>query len=229
MTYSSVFTAIGLVVFGYLMGSLSPSVFLGKAIKGVDVREHGSGNAGTTNAFRVLGKRLGVIVLVGDIAKGVIPVILSRYFSVPVVTVLVAFAAVIGHTFSVFLRGRGGKGVATGAGAAIAMMPLPMACLIGLFVFVLLATRMVSVASITCTVSLPILAGLLYRYGEGIWGIALPYVIACILMACLVLWAHRSNMRRLIEGNERKVVFPWNRRGSVDAGDQTEGGSTQAL
>ncbi len=149
MSWGFLWKAIALVVFGYLMGSVSPSVFLGKAIKGIDLRERGSGNAGTTNAFRVLGKGLGVAVLFGDVLKGVIPVVLARYFTHPVVTVLVAFAAVIGHTFSIFLRGRGGKGVATGAGAAIAMIPLPMACLVGLFVLVLLLTRIVSVASIS--------------------------------------------------------------------------------
>ena len=88
------------MVFGYLVGSLSPSVFLGRLFKGVDVREHGSGNAGTTNAFRVLGTRLGMAVLVADILKGVIPVLLARYLSTPLVTVLVAFACVAGHNYS---------------------------------------------------------------------------------------------------------------------------------
>lgn len=214
MTRESILIGIGLVVFGYLMGSLSPSVFLGKAIKGIDVRDHASGNAGTTNAFRVLGKRLGIVVLICDLLKGVIPVLLARYFSVPVVTVLVAFATVIGHTFSIFLRGKGGKGVATGAGAAVAMLPLPMACLIGLFIVVLLATRIVSVASIVATIALPVLAGLLYRYGSGMWAIPLSYVVACVLMSALVLWGHRTNMQRLMHGTERKVIFPWNRRSS---------------
>ena len=212
MSAGFVLTAIGLVVFGYLMGSLSPSVFLGKALKGIDVREHGSGNAGTTNAFRVLGVRLGVAVLVADIVKGVIPVVLARYLSTPVVTVLVAFACVLGHDFSIFLRGRGGKGVATGAGAAIGMIPIPMAFLVALFVIVLLATRIVSIASITCTIALPVMAGLLYRFTSGVWGPPLPYVMACCLMSAVVLWAHRSNMRRLIHGNERRVVFPWNKK-----------------
>lgn len=227
MTTGSVLTAIGLVAFGYLMGSISPSVFLGKAIKGVDVREYGSGNAGTTNAFRVLGKRLGVAVLICDVLKGVIPVVLARYFSGPVVTVLVAFAAVIGHTFSIFLRGRGGKGVATGAGAAVAMIPLPMACLVGLFILLVVTTRIVSIASIACTIALPVLAGLLYRYGTGVWETPLAYVVACALMSGLVLWMHRSNILRLIHGTERRFEFPWSRKAdgrtnkSDDQGDAT--------
>jgi glycerol-3-phosphate acyltransferase PlsY len=212
-----VLTAIGLVVFGYLMGSLSPSVFLGKILKGIDVREHGSGNAGTTNAFRVLGGRVGLAVLVADIVKGVIPVVLARYLSAPTVTVLVAFACVIGHDYSIFLRGHGGKGVATGAGAAIGMLPIPMAFLFALFVVLVLATRMVSVASIACTVALPTMAGLLYRFGSGIWKVPLPYVVACCLMAGLVLYAHRGNMKRLIQGNERRIAFPWDKKPKVKA------------
>ena len=103
--------------------------------------------------------------------------------------------AVIGHTFSIFLRGRGGKGVATGAGAAFAMIPVPMACLMVLFVVLLLTTRIVSVASITSTIALPVGAGLLYRYGTGVWDTPLAYVVACCLMAAVVLWAHRTTCR----------------------------------
>ena len=171
-----------------------------------------------------MGKRLGLAVLVGDVLKGVIPVVLSRYVSGPVVTVFVAFAAVMGHTFSIFLRGRGGKGVATGAGAAVAMIPLPMACLVGLFIFLVLTTRIVSIASIACTISLPVLAGLLYRYGTGIWQTPLAYAVACALMAGLVLWMHRGNMKRLISRNERKVVFPWSREARRGDGTAAEGG-----
>jgi glycerol-3-phosphate acyltransferase PlsY len=226
----SILTAFGLVVLGYLVGSISPSVFLGKAIKGIDLRGHGSGNAGTTNAFRVLGKRLGITVLVLDILKGVLPVVLARYLSNPTVTVLVAFASVLGHNFSIFLRGAGGKGVATGAGAAIGMIPLPMACLVGLFLALLLTTRIVSVASISSTIALPVLAGLLYRYATGIWETPLPYVVACCLMSAVVLWAHRGNMSRLLHGNERRVVFPWNKRtGATAAADGRTAAGRQSV
>lgn len=209
-----VLTAIGLVLLGYLVGSLSPSVFLGKALKDIDVREHGSGNAGTTNAFRVLGVRLGVVVLIADLLKGAVPVILARVavahiglshdLAGPLVTVLVAFACVIGHNYSIFLRGRGGKGVATGAGAAIGMMPIPMAVLIAIFVVLLLTTRTVSVASITCTVLLPVMAYLFHQ--------PLPYIVGCCLMSAVVLWAHRGNMVRLWHRTEPRVVFPWNKK-----------------
>jgi glycerol-3-phosphate acyltransferase PlsY len=208
-----VLRAIGLVAFGYLAGSVSPSVFLGRLLKDLDVRRHGSGNAGTTNAFRVLGSRLGLAVLFADLLKGVIPVVLARYLSTPLVTVFVAFACVAGHNYSVFLRGRGGKGVATGAGAAIGMMPIAMAALVGLYLALVFGTRLVSVASITCTILLPVMA-VVFRQ-------PLPYIVVCCLISIVVLWAHRGNFARLWRREERRVVFPWNKRRSQppDSGD----------
>lgn len=203
MSVTELLVALGLVVFGYLVGSLSPSVFLGRIFRGVDVRREGSGNAGTTNAFRVLGKRLGTAVLVGDILKGVLPVLLAKYISTPLVTVLVALACVAGHNYSIFLRGKGGKGVATGAGAALAMMPVPVSILFGVFAVVLLGTRFVSIASLTCTVLLPIMAVLFDQ--------PLPYIAVSCLMSAVVLWAHRGNMVRLWRRQEPRVVFPWSR------------------
>lgn len=198
--------AIGLVVFGYLVGSVSPSVFLGRLFKGLDVRQHGSGNAGTTNAFRVLGPRLGLAVLFADLLKGIIPVVLARYLSTPLVTVFVAFACVAGHNYSVFLRGGGGKGVATGAGAAMGMMPIPMAILVGLYLVLFFGTRVVSIASIVCTILLPVMA-VAFRQ-------PLPYIVVCCLMSIVVLWAHRGNFVRLWRREERRIIFPWNKRRS---------------
>jgi glycerol-3-phosphate acyltransferase PlsY len=204
-------TAFGLVVLGYLVGSLSPSVFLGKLFKGVDLRKQGSGNAGTTNAFRVLGVKMGTAVLVADLLKGVIPVVIADLvLGEPTVTVLVALATVAGHNYSIFLRGKGGKGVATGAGAAIAMMPLVGAVLVGLFLLLLLTTRIVSIASIACTVMLPVMA--------VVFDEPLAYIIVSCLMSAVVLWAHRGNLRRLWRREEPRVTFPWNKR-AEDRGD----------
>jgi acyl phosphate:glycerol-3-phosphate acyltransferase len=206
-------TAIGLVVFGYLFGSLSPSVFLGKIFKDLDVRKLGSGNAGTTNAFRVLGVRLGVAVLICDILKGVIPVLVSRLLlgddgNAPYVTVFVALACVAGHNYSLFLRGRGGKGVATGAGAALAMMPLPMAFVIALWIILLVTTRVVSVASISATIVFPVTAVILHQP----W----PYIAVCCVISVVVLWAHRANFGRLWRRKEPRVaLFPWNKPSST--------------
>lgn len=211
MSSSSWLTAFGLVVLGYLVGSLSPSVFLGKLFKGVDLRKQGSGNAGTTNAFRVLGVKMGTAVLVADLLKGVIPVVIADLvLGEPTVTVLVALATVAGHNYSIFLRGKGGKGVATGAGAAIAMMPLVGAVLVGLFLLLLLTTRVVSIASIACTVMLPVMA--------VVFDEPLAYIIVSCLMSAVVLWAHRGNLRRLWRREEPRVTFPWNKR-AEDRGD----------
>jgi len=208
---SSWLTAFGLVVLGYLVGSLSPSVFLGRLFKGVDLRKQGSGNAGTTNAFRVLGVKMGTAVLVADLLKGVIPVVIADLvLGEPTVTVLVALATVAGHNYSIFLRGKGGKGVATGAGAAIAMMPLVGAVLVGLFLLLLLTTRVVSIASIACTVMLPVMA--------IVFNEPLAYIIVSCLMSAVVLWAHRGNLRRLWRREEPRVTFPWNKR-AEDRGD----------
>ena len=205
MSSSSWLTAFGLVVLGYLVGSLSPSVFLGKLFKGVDLRKQGSGNAGTTNAFRVLGVKMGTAVLVADLLKGVIPVVIADLvLGEPIVTVLVALATVAGHNYSIFLRGKGGKGVATGAGAAIAMMPLVGAVLVGLFLLLLLTTRIVSIASIACTVMLPVMA--------IVFNEPLAYIVVSCLMSAVVLWAHRGNLRRLWRREEPRVTFPWNKR-----------------
>jgi glycerol-3-phosphate acyltransferase PlsY len=204
MNTGLVLEAIALVVFGYLMGSLSPSVFLGHLFKRLDVRRHGSGNAGTTNAFRVLGSRLGLAVLFADLLKGVIPVVLARYLSTSLVTVFVAFACVAGHNYSLFLRGRGGKGVATGAGAAIGMMPIPMAILVGVYLLLFFSTRVVSLASIACTILLPVTAVIFHE--------PLPYIVVCCLMAIVVLGAHRTNFVRLWKRQEPRVVFPWNKK-----------------
>jgi acyl phosphate:glycerol-3-phosphate acyltransferase len=209
VTTTFVLTWIGLVVLGYLFGSISPSVFLGKLFKGLDVRQHGSGNAGTTNAFRVLGTKLGIAVLICDILKGVLPVLAARFIlgdndNTPLATVIVALACIAGHDYSIFLRGKGGKGVATGAGAALAMMPLGMAFVISLFVVLLLTVRIVSVASIASTIVFPVSAVVLNQ--------PLPYVVICCLMSAVVLWAHRANFKRLWHRSESRVIFPWNKK-----------------
>ena len=218
MSAGGLLIAVGLVVLGYLFGSVSPSVFLGKLFKGLDVRKHGSGNAGTTNAFRVLGVRLGIAVLLADLLKGAIPVLIARLVLSgedhgPLVTVFVALACIAGHNYSIFLRGRGGKGVATGAGAAIAMMPIPMAFVVGLFIVLLLTTRIVSVASIACTIIFPITAVVLHQ--------PLPYIVVCCLMSLVVLWAHRGNFKRLWQRREPRVHFPWNKRPARPEGPET--------
>lgn len=198
---SSVLVGIGLVLLAYLAGSLSPSVIFGRALKGVDVREHGSGNPGTTNAFRVLGTRLGLLVFAADLLKGLLPVLLARYLAGPWVHVLVAMSAILGHNWSIFLRGRGGKGVATGAGVVLALMPLTLVLLLAVFFAIFTTTRYVSLASITATALFPVLA---VGFGQPE-----AYIFFSLAGSTLVIAAHHANIRRLLRGEERRVDLSW--------------------
>ena len=198
---NDVLAAVALVAGAYLVGSLSPSVFLGRLVKSVDVREHGSGNAGATNAFRVLGTPLGVVVLVADVLKGFLPVLLARYVAGPTVTVLVAMAVIAGHNWSVFLKGKGGKGVATGAGVILAMMPVILVVLVTAFAIVLVLTSTVSAASLAATVLFPVLTIATGR--------PLAYVIFSFLGSVVVIYGHRGNIRRLVRHQEPRVRLPW--------------------
>ncbi len=203
-----------LVLAAYLVGSLSPSVMLGRLVKGVDVRREGSGNAGTTNAFRVLGPGLGTVVLVGDVLKGYLPVIIARHYVSPAGVTLVALAALAGHNWSIFLKGRGGKGVATGAGTILAMTPLVLVALVALFLLVLAASGIVSLASLTAAVSFPLLT-LITRQ-------PLAYILYALVGAAIVVWAHRANIGRIRRGVEpRQRFFRRHRDGA--GGEKTRG------
>lgn len=212
-------TAALLIVGAYLLGSVSPSVLLGRAFRDIDIRQHGSGNAGTTNAFRVLGYRLGAAVLAADILKGFLPVLAARILSTPTVTVIVALAAIAGHNWSVFLRGKGGKGVATGAGTLLAMMPLTFLFLLGVFFVVLLSTSIVSLASLSAAVSLvPAVI---------VTGKPAPYVVFSLLGAGFVVYAHRANIGRLLNGRETRSGLSWGSvaRYVVRRGRRVQGGT----
>lgn len=209
-------TAAALILFAYLLGSVPFALVIGKGIFGVDVRNQGSGNIGATNVFRVLGKRAGVLVFTCDVLKGFIPVYLSFHLpwaisshivfveNVDVVAVLVAGAAIAGHTFPIFLKFRGGKGVATGAGAILALMPPLFLITFAIFWFVLLTTRVVSISSLTAITSLCIMV-----IGTGQ---PTPYIVFTFVGAAVIFYAHRSNIKRIRKGQESRVTFPWNRK-----------------
>jgi glycerol-3-phosphate acyltransferase PlsY len=208
--------AVALGIGGYLLGAVPFGVLIGRS-KGIDIRAFGSGNTGTTNAYRVLGARAGTIVLVCDIAKGAIPALLAGLYFAPWLAVILAALPVIGHMYSVFLRGRGGKGVATGAGVVMGLMWPVFLVVLGTFLFVLFTARMVSAASIAAAASFPIVTWLTDQ--------PLPYLIVALVLSPLVIAAHRSNIVRIVKGTERRLSFPWNRRnGSGADGGQGSGG-----
>lgn len=196
---------------GYLFGSFPAGYFAGR-LAGIDVRALGSGNIGATNVLRVLGKKWGYPVFVIDIAKGFaaarVAFVLVKYWPeakpyVEYIAILGAMMSVVGHAFPVWLRFKGGKGVATSAGALIGLMPLavPVVFLIWLVVFE--TTRYVSLASIIAAIALPIIAGLLARW-KFVDTRALIYFSLMIMV--LVLWRHRSNFSRLLKGTEQRFT-----------------------
>jgi glycerol-3-phosphate acyltransferase PlsY len=188
---------IFLVLFGYVLGSVPTGYLVGRLL-GVDVRKVGSGNIGTANVLRAAGKRAAILTLAGDMLKGLIPVVVARLLVTnDWLIVAVAFAAVIGHCWPVFLRFKGGKAVATGAGTTIGLAPMIG---LGLFAFwwaVVLVSRYTSLGAISVMVVSPIVF--------LIAGQPLPYVLYTIVGGALVLWRHRENARALINGTERKV------------------------
>jgi glycerol-3-phosphate acyltransferase PlsY len=204
---------VAALLVAYLMGSIPFGVVVGKLFYHVDVREHGSGNVGTTNVFRVLGKKAGAVVLVCDMLKGYIPAFIAAYFlreTDPWLVIVIAAAPVVGHMYSVFLKGRGGKGVATGAGVVIALIPLAGGIIALVWVLLILTTRYVSLASLVATLLVPVFVIAL--------GDPLPYLIAAVLVTVGIFWAHRGNIKRLFQGTENRVKLPWSHDRSAVAG-----------
>ena len=197
----------------YLVGAIPFGVVVGKLFYHVDVREHGSGNVGTTNVFRVLGKKAGVVVLVCDMLKGYIPAFIAAYFlreTDPWLVIIIAAAPVVGHMYSVFLKGRGGKGVATGAGVVFALIPLAGGIIAVVWVVLILTTRYVSLASLVATLLVPVFV---FALGDP-----LPYLIAAVLVTVGIFWAHRGNISRLFKGTESRATLPWSRDHSAVTG-----------
>jgi glycerol-3-phosphate acyltransferase PlsY len=189
-----------LIALSYLIGSIPAAYLAGKITRGIDLREHGSGNLGATNVYRVLGPRIAIVVLLADTLKGAIPVLVF-----PGVTdasrpdlwaIAYAVAAIAGHVRSIFLLFRGGgKGVATAAGAFMSLAPLPSLVALGIFIGVLLVWGYVSLGSMTAATALPILIAL----REGVHS---PLFAVSAVVAAFVIWTHRANIERLRNGQE---------------------------
>lgn len=195
----------GAIPFGYIAGKMN----------GVDLREHGSGNIGATNAVRVLGKKWGLPVFVLDFLKGFFPVWLaSRFFpegasldTRAILIVLVGMSAVLGHTYTCWLKFKGGKGVATAAGVVVALVPGPAGLVILTWGLVFLGSRYVSLASVVASAVFPLLVLVQLGYfsaGKAEAG-SIPYVIFSFVIALLVVLKHIPNMKRLMAGTESRA------------------------
>jgi glycerol-3-phosphate acyltransferase PlsY len=200
------FTIVSLIIAAYLIGSIPTAVWWGKRYYGIDVREFGSGNAGATNTFRVLGKKAGIPVLGIDILKGTIAVLLVHlssyvYDSNEYVTLELGLgiAALVGHVFPIFAGFRGGKGVATILGIVICITPLTSLMVLGVFLIVLLATRYVSLSSMTAGLSFPFFLNIVLKNQNQ------TLLIFSLFVAALLLVTHKKNISRLLKRQESKV------------------------
>lgn len=198
-----------LVVASYLLGAVPSSYIAGRAFRGIDLRKHGSGNLGATNAFRVLGARIAAPVMVADMAKGFIPAALFPQMDGSESwrwALAYGAAAIAGHVFPIYMRFRGGKGVATATGVFLALSPVAVGVALGVWLVVLKVGRMVSLASIVAAV---ILVGALVVTESR------PPVLGLgIVVAAFVIYAHRSNMRRILRGEEYR--FGGKRESAID-------------
>jgi len=189
---------IGLIILGYLAGSIPTGLLLSKAFSDVDPRTEGSRNIGATNIFRTAGKKLGALTLVGDCLKGLIPVLLALWLMGSDGWVcLVALSAFAGHLFPVFLKFKGGKGVATALGVYLGIAPLAVLIDAVIFFGVVLKWKFVSLGSLTAAAVMPILITILTQ--------SKPYVIASLIIAGLICYRHYGNIQRLLAGSENKL------------------------
>ncbi len=188
----------------YLLGAIPTAYLFGKAKKGIDIREHGSGNVGATNAFRVLGKLPGILVLVIDVAKGAVAVTLLPQLIKPITPLayswlpaLLGILAIAGHIWTPFLRFKGGKGVATSLGVFLFLDPVSTLIALGVWIASLLLFRYVSVSSILAAITLPIAIVSFLR--------PFPIVLISSIDCIIICYMHKSNLRKLLLGTEKKI------------------------
>lgn len=185
-------------VLGHVCGSVPSGLWLVQAFHGIDIRNYGSKNIGTTNVFRTVGPKTAVLVLIADAFKGILAVgIMSYFFHNPLLDVVTALGALLGHNYSIFLGFKGGKGVATALGLLIFMMPKVAVASFGIWLVCVLLTRYVSLGSIMAAIFTPPLA----------WYLGYPsaYVIFSLVTAFFVVLRHKENIHRLLTGTESKI------------------------
>lgn len=196
-----------LILLAYLIGSVPTAVWISKYFFKIDIRDYGSGNAGATNTFRVLGSKWGTFVMMIDVLKGIIAT--SLYILLPYYLtdewdrtnfmIGLGLAAVLGHIFPIWAGFRGGKGVATLLGMAVAIQPLVALCCVGVFLIVLYLTRFVSLSSILAGVSFMVFILFIFNEKETL------YRIFAVLVALMVILTHQKNIGRILKGTESKI------------------------
>lgn len=198
---------IVLLILAYLIGSIPTAVWVSRYFFQIDIREHGSGNAGATNTFRILGTKAGSFVFLFDFLKGFVAVdlayLIAHYqmdnMALTNFQVGLGIFAVLGHIFPIWANFKGGKGIATLFGMILAIQPIVALCLVAVFFIILFTTRYVSLSSITASLAFPVLILFIFREPE------IMYKIFAISAAILVVLSHHKNISRLVAGNENKV------------------------
>lgn len=215
------FLLAAIIVLSYLVGSIPTSIIVSKISKGIDIRNYGSGNAGGTNVMRVLGWKQGLFVIVLDVLKGVLAVIViarlnrgaipfenaTPFDDFTLVQIIAGISAVIGHIWTVFAGFKGGKGIATALGMLLMIVTVDMLVAVGVFIIVVYLSRYVSLASIIGAIAVPltlIIRENIFHVDIPGYSTLLPFII---LVTLLVIFTHRKNVVRLINGNESKVSF----------------------
>ena len=187
---------------GYLFGSFPSGYLAGRITKGVDIRSLGSGSTGATNVLRHIGKRAAIAVFLIDVFKGVLSILLAKYFLLnDSWQVAIGLSTLIGHIWPVWLNWRGGKAVATGLGIFLGLSWQVGLATLGIFILMIALFRIVSLASISAALSLPLIMFLSFQESS----ISIPYLIVSLLAMTLVVWRHRENIARLIKGKEPKI------------------------
>jgi len=215
-----------IIILSYLVGSIPSGIIVTKAVKGIDIREHGSGNAGGTNVMRVLGWKHGLFVILLDAIKGAFAVVVvARLFYGPLpfenvspfddftlVQIIAGVAAVIGHVWTVFAGFKGGKGIATALGMLLMIITVEMLIALGVFILVVTISRYVSLGSLIAAISIPISLilreNVLHEHISGYTTI-LPFVI---FLAFFVIYTHRRNVVKILNGTENKLNFKKNQK-----------------
>ena len=198
---------IFLIVLSYLIGSIPTSVWVSRYFFEIDIRDYGSGNAGATNTYRILGKRWGTFVMIADMLKGIIgtslyifiPFYLSNELQRTNFMIGLGLASVLGHIFPIWADFKGGKGVATLFGMAVAIQPLVALCCVGVFLLVLYLTRFVSLSSILAGVSFMVFILFIFNEHETL------YRIFAVLVALMIVLTHQKNITRILNGTENRV------------------------
>lgn len=201
------------LILSYLVGSIPTAIIAGRLLKKIDIREHGSGNAGATNVLRILGWKAGLVVLLLDMLKGYVAVVwivdiipdVINIEMLAIYQIMAGAASIFGHIWTIFAGFKGGKGVGTAAGVFFGLQPVPVTICLLVFIGIVSRTKYVSLGSMVGAVLLPTI--LLVQYFFLDKAVPIPHLVIAIILAILIVIMHRENLQRLVEGTENKISF----------------------